>query len=258
MLPTIFTNIIYDKNGNEIVFYKDIEDKILAVTISDMIELQAIYSPQPECSSYILLDPPRNAKPSHSVDTDTATAIIAYLWNERQQNALVNGHEDLEYSTISLSYHIILKAISIFDVTIGERLEASYSINLSSSDVRLEELVEQGNISKCTHGHKVQNNKEMQCSLLQHSVSDYSTTLVEKILVPDTPDSVQPQYASYSENSDSQYLVFEDKTSGTNEGVGNLMDYLSGEFPHAKIIGALQYSEHPPGQWHDTNPLALV
>ena len=258
-------NIIYDKNDNQVIFYKNDEDGILYVKVADAIKLQVVRSYQEHLASYILFEPTASC----NIDVDTATAIIAYIWNERKENVLIEGYANLEPSNISLSYHIVLGAgLSVFDVAIGGNLVASYSINLSSSDIRLQELREQGNISICTHIHTfdesryIKNTENSPARRVASAASDDSAISVDNVLAPKSLRFIgnkSPDFMGQDYDPVSDPMEIGDPVNSTDEELFDIMDFLSGEFKNAGTIATQieedesQYPQYLLGLSHDTN-----
>ena len=138
----MFKNIIFDNQNRQITITRDDYGYILSVQLLNDLIFSIEHSDQDGSFIHTLLNP-------HSeLDKCTATALVAYLWNESQIELCIEGYNDFNHSNISLSYHIILKGIDIFDVTIGALEDPSYTLHLSSSEIKYKGLEA---IQRCTH-----------------------------------------------------------------------------------------------------------
>ena len=141
----MFQNIIFDRHYRQITINKDAYDRILSVNLWDQHMLNVEAYEEDGAFQYSLLNP------SNKIDKYAAVAIISYLWNKFEINMHIEGHSDLNHSNTSLSYHIILKGLDVFDVTIGALEDPSYSIHLSSSEIECMDLPQTP--VRCEHPH---------------------------------------------------------------------------------------------------------
>ena len=225
----MFQNIIFDKHYRQITINKDPYDRILSVNLWHQHMLNVEAYEEDGALQHSLLNP------YNKIDKYAAVAIISYLWNKFEINMHIKGHSDLNHSNTSLSYHIILKGLDVFDVTIGALEDPSYSIHLSSSEIECMDLPQTP--VRCEHPHH---------RILEEDSVDDTKMHCDSAVVPSINTLSQPfnNDLSYESPIIKEYLELhteeqEQESSHWLEGSLNIDDIIglcSGQFHKNGLI----------------------
>ncbi len=124
-------NIFFDGLGRKITVILDDFGSILSINVSDEDILKgilAVVAPDETNKRQFALE--------GSVDKIAATAIIAYLWNKYEIDAIIPGHEAMRYPNIPLYYHIRADGYVLAIDEESAASKPSYIIYLSGSSLK--------------------------------------------------------------------------------------------------------------------------